>query len=99
MVQEHYDNDIVAAWDDEEDDEEDEEMITTAPSNNVTHNYTKLSKRLSETISQMGVGIELQQLEVNKDDLGVTCVEFNPEFGYILIKMDLSRVNINLEHA
>ena len=70
-----------------------------APSSDVTHNYTKLSKRLTETISKMGVGLELQQLEVNKDDLGVTCVDFKPEFGYILIKMDLSRLNINLEHA
>ena len=87
------------AWAEPEGSEEDEEMITTAPSSDVTHNYSKLSKRLTETISRMGIGLELQQLEVNKDDLGVTCVDFKPEFGYILIKMDLSRLNINLEHA
>ena len=47
----------------------------------------------------MGVGLELQQLEFNKDELGVSSVDFKPEFGFILIKMDLSRLNINLEHA
>ena len=47
----------------------------------------------------MGVGLELQQLDFNKEELGVTSVEFKPEFGFILIKMNLSVLNINPEHA
>ena len=41
----------------------------------------------------------MQQLEFNKEELGVTSVHFRPDYGLILIKMDLSRLNINPEHA
>ena len=49
------------AWasDGEDDEEEEEAVMITAPSSDVTHNYSKLSKRLTETIAQMGVGLEL----------------------------------------
>ena len=96
MVLEHYDKVMWDAWDEPEVPKKDEIMIKTAPSSVV---YSKLSKRLNEMLSRMEIEKELQQLEVNKDDLCVTCVDFKPEFGYILIKMDLSRLNINLEHA
>lgn len=47
----------------------------------------------------MGIALELAQLEINKEELGVTEVHFEPAFGLIFIKMDLRNLNIDPEYA
>ena len=47
----------------------------------------------------MAICQELNQLLVNKEDLGVSDVFFEPAYGMVLIRLNLANLNINPEHA
>ena len=61
--------------------------------------YVRLPSNIADKIRSMGISHELLQLEFNKQELGVTDVHFEPDLGLILIKIDLSSLNIDPEHA
>ena len=47
----------------------------------------------------MAICHELNQLSVNKEELGVSDVFFEPAYGMVLIRLNLANLNINPEHA
>ena len=61
--------------------------------------YVRQTENIAKKIGSMGIAHELAQLEVNKEDLGVVDIHFEPAFGLILIKMDLKNLNIDSKHA
>ena len=61
--------------------------------------YSRQTANVENKIRSMAISQELAQLEVNKEDLGVSQVIFEPAYGLILIKLDLKSLNINPEHA
>ena len=63
------------------------------------NDYLKQPVGVSQRIAAYKIALELQQLEVNKEDYGVESVHFHPEFGFLFIKIDPRSFNISEEHA
>ena len=63
------------------------------------HNYSKLSPSVQRQYAQFGLHIETQQLILNKDNYCVSRVEMNESYPFLLVCIDLSRIEIRRDFA
>ena len=50
-------------------------------------------------MSSLGLYHELEQLEDNKQEVGVTSIHWHPELSLAMVKIDLKVIGINAEEA
>mmetsp|Transcript_24954 Transcript_24954/g.31124 ORF Transcript_24954/g.31124 Transcript_24954/m.31124 type:complete len:104 (-) Transcript_24954:1723-2034(-) len=57
----------------------------------LVNDYSRLSPSVAEQFVRLGIRAEAHQLLINKDILGVSRVEMNEKYPFLLVCLDLSK--------